>query len=52
MKFLTDFEQYRDVAEISAGNHSVTGSVVAQNFTLHIKNLLCYNAIILTKNVQ
>jgi len=48
MKFLTDFEQYRDVAEISAGNHSVTGSVVAQNFTLHIKNLLCYNAIILT----
>lgn len=48
MKFLPDFQQYHDVAEIGTGNHSATGSLVAQNYTPHIKKLLCYNAIILT----
>lgn len=48
MKFLADFQQYHDLAEISTGNHSVTGSLVAQNYILHIKQLLCDNAIILT----
>lgn len=46
-RFLIDFQQCHDVAEISSGNHAVTSSLISQNFTLHIKKLFCYNVIIL-----
>lgn len=46
-RFLIDFQQCRDVAEISSGNHAVTSSLISQNFILHIKKLFCYNVIIL-----